>query len=536
MLPMPTTRATSFFSACVVVLIFGVFLRSSVAIVIAGCGLVGLAAALSWAIPAGRRLRRERLEFAWWLMPSGGRGGALVPGATAEIRGYLRHPGRETLHVSDVRPIASEALLARSEPKRVLSIAPRARTEFTLQVVGRGAGRAVLHGLSLSLRTAFGLFEVPLYFPNPITIAILPRVIHEQGMRPTRALGRGERAGATTRTQRGGGMELYELRELQPGDPFNAIAWKPSARRGRLLVKEVASEMQESVLLVLDAGAGMRSGPPGRRLLDGAIDFLAREATAALRRGARVGLVTFDGRILESIPPRDGNRQLEILLEGMLASTEAYDEDRTEITEDELVARVGRYLRRQDGLELSFVDPRSRRPSWDVLALSRTLSRMTLRDGKASPVSASTPLSALLREFCRARALPLPPREAGAGDRSRALEEVVKKVLRSERSPMFVRVVTDLHERAELERLSAPFRVLRARGHVIEFVVPDAVSITPPPASRLETSLARIYGPIEARRRAEAERALRRMGIAVRTLREPLPHAPEWTVSAGQAA
>src|SRR6185369_7267557 len=52
----------------------------------------------------------------------------------------------------------------------------------------------------------------------------------------------------------GTGTELYELREHVSGDPFKRIAWKASARRGQLLVREFEREDRDVVWLVLDAG------------------------------------------------------------------------------------------------------------------------------------------------------------------------------------------------------------------------------------------------------------------------------------------
>ena len=46
----------------------------------------------------------------------------------------------------------------------------------------------------------------------------------------------------------GSGTELRELRELRPGDPFKSIAWKASARSGKLLVREVESVLADAVL------------------------------------------------------------------------------------------------------------------------------------------------------------------------------------------------------------------------------------------------------------------------------------------------
>lgn len=536
MLPVPTPRAKVMFAASVGVLVIGIFFQSMPAVTFGGSGLIGLSLALVWALPTARRLRRQRLEFAWWMTPTAGARGALVPGGVAEVRGYLRHPGVSPLRVSDVRALASDGLVVLTPPDAVLTIAPRARTEFGLRVSARATGRYVLHGLSLSLHTAFDLFDVPLYFPNPLAIAVLPRAVNEAHLRPARAVGVGDRTGTSPRTQRGGGVEIHELRELRPGDPFNAIAWKPSARKGRLLVKEVTSEREEKILFVLDVSAGMRGGPPAMRAIDHAIEFVAREAIAGAKRGARIGLATFDGRIVDWLPPEDGARQLQSILDVLLSTVEAFDEDRTAIDEEALVGRVVLYLRRQEGLEFALAPRGKTGPSWDVLALSRYLARARPRGRKPASVVASTPLSVLLREFCRDRALALPARQASARDRRVALEDVVGRVLRAERTPAALHFLTDLDDPTELTALARSFGHLRARGHALEVLFPAPNQETERASSVLSDVLTRIYAPIESRRKEEAMRLLGRAGIPAHALAEPSAVRSTTAHSPGRAA
>src|SRR5262249_30661854 len=113
-----------------------------------------------------------------------------------------------------------------------------------------------------------------------------------------------ERAGLTQRRRRGGGSDLRELRELQPGDPFKSIAWRASAKAGQWMVREVESEVQETLYIVLDIGSSMRGGEPGLRKLDHGVEVAAQLAQRALEGGDRVGLITVDTRIVAHAPAR----------------------------------------------------------------------------------------------------------------------------------------------------------------------------------------------------------------------------------------
>ena len=291
MLPIPTpTAILAFFGSCAV-LVVGLALRSAPAIVFASSAFIGLGWVLAATMPRGRRLRRQRLEFAWWLdHGTGVASGAVVSRSPFVVRCYVRHRGTATLDVSELDPLLPPAVEHIGKPGPI-RLDGRARTEFVLRLMAPAAGRVVLHGLAIRVRGPLGLFDTPLYFPNPLVVKVLPRAAAGR-TRAAASLRHPSiaRAGRTIVRHRGGGTELHELRELVPGDPFKSIAWKASARRGRLMVKEVEQEVQETRWLLIDVSGSMRGGPIGSRKLDFAI-----EAAAAEAHGAHWSLVTGSG-------------------------------------------------------------------------------------------------------------------------------------------------------------------------------------------------------------------------------------------------
>ena len=66
MLPIPSPNAVALFIASAGMFVVAVAFHSPAAAVLSGTLLFGLALALTLTIPLGARLRRERLEFAWW--------------------------------------------------------------------------------------------------------------------------------------------------------------------------------------------------------------------------------------------------------------------------------------------------------------------------------------------------------------------------------------------------------------------------------------------------------------------------------------
>src|SRR5258708_10138313 len=119
--------------------------------------------------------------------------------------------------------------------------------------------------------------------------------------------GRARRASESGRpTHVGGdGSGLRELRDHAPGDPYKRIAWKASAKRGRLLVREMEREEREIVWLVLDSSVELWAGAPGSAPLDPVVDDVAALAARYLRRGDRVGLVIAASRLRAWIAPNE---------------------------------------------------------------------------------------------------------------------------------------------------------------------------------------------------------------------------------------
>ena len=94
--------------------------------------------------------------------------------------------------------------------------------------------------------------------------------------------------------KRGRGAEILKLREAVPGDDPRDIHWPQTARQGRPIVKERASELGREIVVHLDTGRPATAGPDW----DGAFEEAVREAAGLalkfLSRGERVGLLCGD--------------------------------------------------------------------------------------------------------------------------------------------------------------------------------------------------------------------------------------------------
>lgn len=520
MLPLPTSRAYAAAAGCVGMWLVGLLTQSWAATALGSASTLLLVMLLAATVPLGRRVRAQRLEFAWWLAQREGLlSGAVVPNVPFQVRCYVRHRGTTPLELTRIEPVvASTASLHEPKPTRV-PVPPRTRTEFVFTMSAKTAGRLVLHGLAVSLRGPLGLFEVPLYFPNALTIKVLPRTSLLRTGKPNVLTGLPmDRPGRHRMRRRGGGTDLHELRDFQPGDPFKSIAWKASARTGQLLVREVDQEVQQTLVLVLDVAGSLRGGKPGQRKLDLALELAASLSHAWLDRGDRVGLMTVDGRLLANVAPGEGPAHLLRLYDALLATTEVVDGDLTAVDDAAVLNIVARYVRHQDGVE--FPEPRVR--GWDMAALARHVRTLSSARNLELP-QAQSPAGAELRRFCRERGLSLPHRATSLqGDKARGLSAALRLTGGRTRAPLSIVMISDLDGILDYEPLVAAARLLTRRGHSLRVLVPEASALTAQGEDALSDTLEAIYRRVEQRHVREARQYFSRFGVQVTEVRHGL--------------
>jgi uncharacterized protein (DUF58 family) len=130
-------------------------------------------------------------------------------------------------------------------------------------------------------------------------------------------------AGGYRSAFRGGGIEFEESRPYVPGDDVRAIDWNAFARTGTAYVKRYREERDQTVLLAVDVSRSMGFGTIGPGKAAAAAHAAALVATAAGRAGDRVGLLLFDERIREEIPPARGAAHTWRILRRLAASAHA---------------------------------------------------------------------------------------------------------------------------------------------------------------------------------------------------------------------
>jgi len=219
------------------------------------------------------------------------------------------------------------------------SVAARARTSVRIGFVPRERGR------TLSGR-AFAWFESPLGFirrrlevGEPVAIRVMPDLSAlERGgdlARRTRSL----EAGLRRVRRRGTGSQFESLREYTSGDPYRAIDWKATARRGKVMVAQYEVERSQQIVLALDVGRLMSPRLDDRRKLDYAVSAALSIASIAKLSDDRVGLHAFAAKTLASLAPARGPAHAAALTDALADVEPSFEESDYERAALELRAR-----------------------------------------------------------------------------------------------------------------------------------------------------------------------------------------------------
>lgn len=491
MIPRLAARGKLILGTALLFLIVGALHGAPPLVGLAGVVLTALCALYLGFYPTAILLRRKKIELSWWVPPGDQPGGALAADRAFQLHLAFRNHGSRKLRVLSTNILAASALQIDDRPSATVKRGQQVEVTATIRPLA--AGYQVLHGAALTFGDALGLFDIEAFFPNPIAVKVFPRVIAMRGQ-PVRAVGGAlhEQVGQHHVRRRGLSGELRELREHSHGDPFKFIAWKATARRGQLIVRDLENEIVTTHIAMIDVGAGMRSGTIGRTPLDWASDSAAALARSAISNGDRIGLFGFDTRSVVELAPDTGYHHYLQLVDRLLDVRSVVDEDLTDVTAGELVALVARYLAHQEAIDVRIkLAPPLDDPRWssiqagpdgqlyDVAAAARLCRRLIdlmlgnekAKDKRApsQPVVESDSQLTPLRQLCRLRGIELPYRPSWEhGKRAAGFAAAVERAVGHGR-PDVVILISDLAGFAEDDgrAVRAIARLRKAAGTVV---------------------------------------------------------------------
>ena len=316
----------------------------------------------------------------------------------------LRNRSDAALQLRDFQVLASPEIVmsAALEQARVVA---NSSIELSLRGTALRVGRHAVHGLSLRVVHSLGAFESPLIFVNPIQIVVHPAITRQGVKASFGGLSRRPSDAERTGNMSGDSIELRELRAYQPGDALRKIAWKASARRGNLLVRDEELMERQSLWVILDASLELWAGELGKAPLDEGIDQIASVLHKYISLGDHVGLGVVAARVLAWIPPDTGAAHSARMRNALLKAAQHWDSDRSGGDEQDVARVVLEHMTRLDGQLIHRVTP------LQIEAIAQAATLLMKRFELDVPeVFAATSREQTLRQYATVFGLTAPPR------------------------------------------------------------------------------------------------------------------------------
>ncbi len=162
----------------------------------------------------------------------------------------------------------------------------------------------------------FGFFEAAATVGRPTALTVFPRVVPLPRWRLANAFLEGTHS-APERTLQTTPLATT-VRPYAPGDSFNRIHWRSTARLGEIQVKEFDLEQTADVWLFVDLESRVQAGEGDVSTVEEALRVAASVAHDAILENRAVGLTT-SGHRLVSIPADRGPRQRQKIMQLLAA-------------------------------------------------------------------------------------------------------------------------------------------------------------------------------------------------------------------------
>lgn len=223
-------------------------------------------------------------------------------------------------------------------PGRALGLPGRSERSWLVRTPLTRRGHFRVEPLQIRTGDPFGFFESSATVGTGVTVVVYPRIEALPLWRLPAASLEGSHA-TLERTLQTTPLATT-VRPWAPGDAFNRIHWKATARHGEIQVKEFDLEQTADAWILLDLERGGHVG----RGDDGTIEMSVRAAASiadlAIHENRSVGMTVNAHRLAQLPPDRGGRQRLKIMQ--LLA---AVDGDGSTPLSEALIATVPRIRR-----------------------------------------------------------------------------------------------------------------------------------------------------------------------------------------------
>jgi len=223
-------------------------------------------------------------------------------------------------------------------PGRAISLGGRSERSWLIRTPLTRRGHFRIEPLQIRTGDPFGFFESSASVGSGINVTVYPRLEPVPLWRLPASNLDGSHA-MRERTLQATPLATT-VRPWAPGDAFNRIHWKSTARHGDILVKEFDLEQTADAWVILDLERSAQRGTGDESTVEVAVRAAAAVADKALVENRAVGMTVNAHRLAQLQPDRGGRQHLKVMQ--LLA---AVDGDGATPLAEALVASVQRIRR-----------------------------------------------------------------------------------------------------------------------------------------------------------------------------------------------
>ncbi|MGC3991478.1 MAG: DUF58 domain-containing protein [Chthoniobacteraceae bacterium] len=223
----------------------------------------------------------------------------------AALELLVRNPSRQPRLVRLGLPFPRE-IESTAQEMTVALPASAEFARFTWPCTLLARGRYWLHACYLETPSPLGFWAVRTQHPTASELRVYPDLFDERKRVAALFLHRGH-LGIHARRQSGRGREFEKLREYIPGDGYDEIHWKATARRGHPVTKVFQIERTQEIYVLIDSSRLSARA----QVLERAITASLMLAVAAEQQGDLFGLVTFDSTVRKFIRAKSGQAHFD---------------------------------------------------------------------------------------------------------------------------------------------------------------------------------------------------------------------------------
>lgn len=194
-----------------------------------------------------------------------------------------------------------------------IKLAPMETIERKYAVRPEYRGSLEVADTQVRLEAPLGLCYVQYALPNQQNLAVYPNIHRVKEFELLRQKGQLALMGMRKSRLKGMGTEFESLRDYHDDDQ-RLVDWKASARRGKLVVKNLEAERNQAVIICLDVGRHMIAEVEGVTKLDHVMDSMLMLLNAANVAGDQIGLMMYSDIVHRYIPPKKGRAQIGTIL------------------------------------------------------------------------------------------------------------------------------------------------------------------------------------------------------------------------------